>query len=239
VWSAPDIYVSSRPAVVGDLLILSAGFDVTAVNVTNGAVAWDRDYDLSYLFDGDMVASPAGDVVVGAEGSENTLIGLSPATGDILWRTELPRRAAMFNEMVAVGDAVAAADDDGFVTVVGFADGAVRQSWDVGAGTFPSPVALGTDLAIYLDSNELYMMDPATGEERARTADASTTFTVLPGETPGLLVATFESLVAVGADGQERWRSPLPFSPFEISAAGDVAVVNDSEGLVAVYRLPA
>ena len=239
VWKAPDVYVSSPPAVIGDLLVLSAGFDVSAVNVTNGAVAWENDYGLEYLFDGEMVASPAGDVVVGAEGTENTLIGISPTTGEILWRTELPRRTAMFNEMAAVGDAVAAADDDGFVTVVGFADGAVRQSWDVAAGTFASPVAVGTDLAIYLDSNELYMMDPATGEERARMADASTTYTVLPGDTPGLLVAAYDSLRAVTADGRELWRTPMPFPPFEIAAAGDVAVVVDSEGKVAVFRLPA
>jgi actin-like ATPase involved in cell morphogenesis len=239
VWTAPDVYVSSPPAVVGDLLVLSAGFDVQAVNVTNGAVAWQNDYGLEYLFDGQMVASPAGDVVVGAEGSENTLIGLSPTTGEILWRTELPRRTAMFNEMVAVGDAVASADDDGYVTVVGFADGAVRQSWDIGAGTFPSPVPLGTDLAVYLDSNELYMMDPASGEELARMTGASTTFTVLPGDTPGLLVAAYDSLIAVDAGGQELWRSPMPFPPFEVAAAGDVAVVADSEGRIAVYRLPA
>ncbi len=239
VWSAPDVYISSPPAVVGDLLISSAGFDVSAVNLTNGSVVWATDFDLTYLFDGEMVASPAGDIVVGSVSSDNMLIGLRVDGGGIAWTQELPRRTASLNDVAAVGDAVVAADDDGFVNVVAFADGAVRHSLDVAAGTFPEPVAVGTDAAVYLDSNELLIFDPASGQEKARIADVSTTFTPLPGDAPALLVAAYDSLRAVAVDGQELWRAPSPFAGYEVSAAGDSALVIDSEGLVAAYRLPA
>ncbi len=82
------------------------------------------------------------------------------------------------------------------------------------------------------------MFDPATGAERARLADGSGTLLPLPGESPSLLVAGYDTLRAIDAERREVWSAPAAFSAYEVAVSGDVAVATDSEGRVAVYRLP-
>lgn len=238
-WTAPDVYVSGVPAVVGDLFITGSGFDVTAIRLPDGSVAWQTDLDLEYLLDGELVASPAGDVIVGSVSTDNLLVALRVDSGAEAWTAELPRRAASLADMAAVGDVVVTSGDDGYVDVVGF-DGGVHQSLDLMADwAFPAVTALGTDAAVRLESGGLYLFDPATGDERARIADRSTAHARLPGDQPGLLMATHDSLRAYGVDGSELWRSEAPFLPYQMATSGDVAVMTDVDGLVAAYRLPA
>jgi outer membrane protein assembly factor BamB/actin-like ATPase involved in cell morphogenesis len=239
-WTAPDVYVSGEPAVVGDLFITASGFDVTAIRLPDGSVAWETDLDLEYLLDGELVASPAGDVVVGGVSTDNLLVALRADSGAVAWTTELPRRSASVADIVAVGDAIVTSGDDGYVDVVGFADGGVRQSLDLHADwAFPTLTAVGTDAAVRLEGGELYLFDPATGDEWARVGDAPTAQAQLPGDEPGLLVATHDSLQAYSAEGQQLWRSDAAFLASQVATAGDVAVTTDIDGLVAAYRLPA
>jgi hypothetical protein len=171
--------------------------------------------------------------------TDNLLVALRVDSGAEAWTAELPRRAASLADMAAVGDVVVTSGDDGYVDVVGF-DGGVRQSLDLMADwAFPAVTALGTDAAVRLESGGLYLFDPATGDERARIADRSTAHARLPGDQPGLLMATHDSLRAYGVDGSELWRSEAPFLPYQMATSGDVAVMTDVDGLVAAYRLPA
>jgi len=239
-WTAPDVYVSGEPAVVGDLFITASGFDATAIRLPDGSVAWETDLDLEYLLDGELVASPAGDVVVGGVSTENLLVALRADSGAVAWTTELPRRSASLADIAAVGDVIVTSGDDGYVDVVGFADGGVRRSLDLHADwAFPTLTAVGTDAAVRLEGGELYLFDPATGDERARVGDVPTAQVQLPGDEPGLLVATHDSLQAYSGEGQQLWRSDAAFLASQVATSGDVAVTTDIDGLVAAYRLPA
>ena len=59
--------------------------------------------------------------------------------------------------------------------------------WSLDAqAAFPgSMAALGTDAAVWLDSGELLVLDPATGTERRRLPGGSTAMLALPGEPAG------------------------------------------------------
>lgn len=124
VWTAPDIWSSDRPVVVGDTVVVASGSTVTALRLADGGVAWETTVDDS-LWSG-LALSPAGDLLVASTSFDNKLVAVRADGSGVAWVSEsLPRYGATVWDVAIMGDTVVAVDDDGYVNLVGLADGVV------------------------------------------------------------------------------------------------------------------
>jgi outer membrane protein assembly factor BamB len=221
--------------VVGDTVVVSKGYEVLALALADGSERWLTEMDEDTLWTGLV---PAGDVLV-AGTSNGHVVGLDAATGDVRFRTPMPRGDKTIWSVGVVGDTILAYDDDAYVTALSAATG--EQLWTLDAGaSFPGSIAaLGTDAAVWLESNELLILDPATGTERRRLTGGSVAMVTLPGEPARLVVAGPQALVALEPDGTEAWSAELPLSPSNVAFGAGILVVSDFEGNVAAYRVAA
>jgi outer membrane protein assembly factor BamB len=231
-WSVPELWASDPPVVVGDTVVMSAGFEVAALALADGSIRW-RTSEEDMFWTGPILA---GDLLVGGT-SDGMVVALDPSDGAIRWRTPLPRGDITVWSIAAVGDTVLAYDDDSFVTGMPAATGA--DPWTVDAGaTFPGAmVTLGSDAAVYLDSDELLVLDPTSGAERRRIGAGSTTMLNLLSDPPLLIVSSLNSLQALEPDGSPAWTTEVPIEAFAMGAGPGALVVTDLEGMVAGYRL--
>ncbi|HEY7071373.1 MAG TPA: PQQ-binding-like beta-propeller repeat protein, partial [Acidimicrobiales bacterium] len=235
-WTVTDQFFSDPPVVVGDTIVVSSGFEVRALSVADGAEQWVAEFGDDILW---TALRSAGDVLV-AGTSGGTMVGIDPASGDVRFTTLLPRGAdvTIWTTEVVGGTAIAI-DDDGYVTGVNPATGEIAWSLDAEA-SFGGPVAaLGPDAAVYLDSGEILVLDPATGTERRRISNGAGTMLVLPTDPPLLVLAGSDSLRALAPDGSEVWSAAAPFYGYELAFGGGALIMSDSEGHVAGYRIAA
>jgi len=182
---------------------------------------------------------PAGDVLV-AGTSGGKMVGIDAAGGDVRFATLLPRGAdvTIWTTEVVAGIAIGI-DDDGYVTGVDPATGDIAWSLDA-EGALGGPVtSFGPDAAVWVDSGEILVLDPATGTERRRLSDGSGTMLALPTDPPLLVVAGSDSLLALATDGSEAWSADAPFFGYELAFGGGALIMSDSEGHVAGYRIAA
>ena len=178
----------------------------------------------------------AGDVLV-AGTSGGKLLGIEPGTGDVRFTTQMPRGEATIWVTEVVGNTAIAVDEDGYVTGVSPATGEIVWSLDAQAA-FAGPVtSLGPDAAVWLDSGEVLVVDPATGTERRRLPDGSTAMLPLPTDPALLVIAGGDTLRAVAADGSVEWSAGAPFLGYELAFGGGALIMSDSEGNVAGYRI--
>jgi outer membrane protein assembly factor BamB len=231
-WSVPELWASEPPVVVGDAVVVSAGFEVASLALADGTVRWRTSME-DMLWTGPILA---GDLLVGGT-TEGKVVALDPSDGAVRWLTPLPRGDITVWSIAAVGDTVLAYDDDSFVTGMPAATGA--DPWTVEAeGAAPGAiVALGPDAAVYLDPGQLLVLDPATGAERRRIGTGSTTMLTLFSDPPLVIVAGANSLQALEPDGSQAWTTELPLDASAIGAGPGALVVADYEGMVAGYRL--
>ena len=233
-WTVPEVWTNEPAVVMGDAVVVSSSNRVTAIGLADGAIRWDRQLEDVDLWTG---LELAGDVLVGGS-SDGTVVALDAATGAIRWVTPIPAGELTIWDVAVVGDHVLAYDDDGFVTGMPVATGA--DPWAVDAqASFPGSFgALGTDAAVYLESGELLVLDPATGTERRRLRDGSGTMLNLPGDPSLLVIAAPGALRALDPDGAQAWSTELPVDGLTIAFGPGTLVVTDFEGNVAAYRLP-
>ena len=235
-WTVTDHWFYDPPVVVGDTIVVSAGFEVRALSLADGAEQWVAEFDEDTLW---TALRPAGDVLV-AGTSNGKIVGIDPGRGDVRFSTLLPRGAdkTIWTTEVVGGMAIGI-DDDGYVTGVNPATGEIAWSLDAEA-SFGGPVAaLGPDAAVSLDSGEILVLDPASGTERKRLSDGSGAMLTLPTDPPLLVVAGSDSLRALAPDGSEAWSAEAPFFGYELAFGGGALIMSDSEGRVAGYRIAA
>jgi outer membrane protein assembly factor BamB len=234
-WTVTDQWFYEQPVVVGDTVVVSKGYEVLALALADGSERWLTEMDDDTLWTG---LTPAGDVLV-AGTSNGHVVGLDAATGDVRFRTPMPRGDKTIWSVGVVGDVVLAYDDDAYVTALSAASG--EQLWTLDAGaSFPGSIAaLGTDAAVWLDTNELLIVDPASGTERRRLPGGAVAMVGLPGDQPRLVVAGPQALVALETDGTEAWSAELPLSASNVTFGAGILVVTDFEGNVAAYRVAA
>jgi outer membrane protein assembly factor BamB len=234
-WTVPDRWFYEQPVVIGDSVVVQTGFEAFAYGLADGAERWHATFDDDNLWTGLV---PAGDVLV-AGTSGGHLVGLDPGSGEVIFRTPMPRGDKTIWSVAVVGGTVLAYDDDSYVTGVSPASGEMLWTLDAEA-TFPgSFAALGADAVVWLDSGELLVLDPATGTERRRLPGGSNAMHVLPGEPPLLVVAEPGSLRALAPDATEAWSAELPLLGQHVASGGGALIVSDFEGNVAGYRVAA
>ncbi|HET6950280.1 MAG TPA: PQQ-binding-like beta-propeller repeat protein, partial [Acidimicrobiales bacterium] len=233
-WTVDDVWFTEPPVVVGDTVVIETGVQVTALALADGSVRWETPLDDLTLWSGLV---PAGDLLV-AGTSEGKVAAFEAATGAIRFVTPVPRGDLTVWGVAVVGGTAIAVDDDDSLTGVSLADGSVAWALNAHARFPPSVAALGPDAAVWLDTGELLVLDPATGAERRRLRDGSGAMLTLPrGDTSLLVVAGGGALRALAPDGTQAWSTSLPVDAQGIAAAGDVLAVTDFEGNVAAYRL--
>ena len=232
-WTVADQWFYDPPVIVGDTIVVSAGFEVRALGLADGSERWVTELDE------DNPWTPlrlAGDVLV-AGTSGGKLLGIDPGTGDVRFTTQMPRGEATIWVTEVVGNTAIAVDEDGYVTGVSPATGEIVWSLDAQAA-FAGPVtSLGPDAAVWLDSGEVLVVDPATGTERRRLPDGSTAMLPLPTDPALLVIAGGDTLRAVAADGSAEWSAGAPFLGYELAFGGGALIMSDSEGNVAGYRI--
>jgi outer membrane protein assembly factor BamB len=234
-WTMTDQWFYDPPVVVGDTIVVSAGFEVRALALADGSEQWVASFDEDNLW---TALRPAGDVLV-AGTSGGKMLGIDPGSGDVRFATQMPRGDATIWTTEVVGGMAIGVDDDGYVTGVNPATGEIAWSLDAEA-SFGGPVtAFGPDAAVWLDSGEILVVDPATGTERRRISDGSGAMLALPTDPPLLVVAGVSSLRALAPDGSEAWSAAAPFLGYELAFGGGVLIMSDSEGHVAGYRIAA
>src|SRR5262245_40918237 len=232
-WTVTDQWFYDPPVVVGDTIEVSAGFEVWALAVADGSELWVASFDDDNLW---TPLRSAGDVLV-AGTSGGKLLGIDPNNGDVTFTTPMPRGEATIWVTEVVGGMAIAVDDDGYVTGVSPATGEILWSLDAEAA-FAGPVsALGPDAAVWLDSGEILVVDPATGTERRRLPNGSNAMLALPTDPPRLVIAGTSSLQAVAPDGREAWSADAPFLGYQLAFGGGALIMSDSEGKVAGYRV--
>ena len=235
-WTVTDEFFYDPPVVVGDTIVVSSGFEVRALGLADGSERWVTEFDEDTLW---TALRPAGDVLV-AGTSGGKMVGIDPAGGDVRFATLLPRGAdvTIWTTEVVAGIAIGI-DDDGYVTGVDPATGDIAWSLDA-EGALGGPVtSFGPDAAVWVDSGEILVLDPATGTERRRLSDGSGTMLALPTDPPLLVVAGSDSLLALATDGSEAWSADAPFFGYELAFGGGALIMSDSEGHVAGYRIAA
>jgi len=232
-WTVPDVWFAEPPVVVGDTVVVSSGAAATALALADGSVRWETPFDDSMLWTGLV---PAGDQLV-AGTSDGRVVGIDAATGAVRFVTPVPRGDLTIWSVAVVGGTVIAYDDDSSLTGISLADGSVAWALDASAQFPGSMAALGDSAAVWLESGDLVLLDPATGEERDRVHDGSNVMLALPGDPPLLVVAGVGSLRALAPDATQEWSTELPVAAQTVAASGDALVVADFEGNVAGYRL--
>ena len=232
-WTVTDQWFYDPPVVVGDTIVVSAGFEVRALDVADGSERWVASFDEDNLW---TPLRSAGDVLV-AGTSGGKLLGIDPNDGDVRFSTQMPRGEATIWVTEVVGGMAIAVDDDGYVTGVSPATGEIAWSLDAEAA-FAGPVtSLGPDAAVWLGSGETLVVDPATGTERRRLSNGSNAMLALPTDPPRLVIAGISSLQAVAPDGSEAWSTDAPFLGYQLAFGGGALIMSDSEGNVAGYRV--
>jgi molecular chaperone DnaK len=234
-WTVPDQWFYEQPAVVGDAVVVSTGYEAFAYGLADGAERWHATFEDDNLWTGLV---PAGDVLV-AGTSGGHVVGLDPGSGEVRFRTPMPRGDKTIWSVAVVGGTVLAYDDDSYVTGVSPASGEVLWTLDAEAAFPGSFAALGADAVVWLGSGELLVLDPATGTERRRLPGGSNAMHVLPGEPPLLVVAEMGSLRALAPDAAEAWSAELPLLAQHVASGGGALIVSDFEGNVAGYRVAA
>jgi molecular chaperone DnaK len=234
-WTVPDQWFYEQPAVVGDAVVVSTGYEAFAYGLADGAERWHATFEDDNLWTGLV---PAGDVLV-AGTSGGHVVGLDPGSGEVRFRTPMPRGDKTIWSVAVVGGTVLAYDDDSYVTGVSPASGEVLWTLDAEAAFPGSFAALGADAVVWLGSGELLVLDPATGTERRRLPGGSNAMHVLPGEPPLLVVADMGSLRALAPDAAEAWSAELPLPAQHVASGGGALIVSDFEGNVAGYRVAA
>ncbi len=233
-WSVTDEWFYEPPVVVGDTAVVSKGYEAMALGLADGGERWRTEFE-DNLWTGLV---PAGEVLV-AGTSGGHLVGLDPASGEVVFDTPMPRGDGTIWDVAVVGGTVLVYDDDSYVTGVSPVTGEMLWSLDAQAAFPGSMATLGTDAAVWLDSGEILVLDPATGTERRRLPGGSTAMLALPGEPARLLVAGTSTLRALGPDGTELWSTEQPLMAQNVAAGGGAVIVSDFEGNVAGYRVAA
>lgn len=109
--------------------------------------------------------------------------------------------------------------DDG--TLYALAADSDERCWrtSVGVDGLPSPVV--TDETVYTTGDEVYALDPDTGEPR-RSFETSRTYPRLAASESGVYVAADEEVVALAPDAAERlrYRSGAPLTRPVVGADG-------------------
>ncbi|HEY3142310.1 MAG TPA: hsp70 family protein [Acidimicrobiales bacterium] len=230
VWKTDAYWFD--PVVVGDLIFGHSGSTITALNLSDGAVAWENEIELWNW------ATPVlvGDVVVTGT-TDGEVAGINPATGDVLWTQNLERGSISVWALAPMGDAVVAVDDDSFVNAFDAASGQPLWVKELNASEFEAPVLVGELLAVPTDQ-ELIFVDPASGEKVRGTGAAAPTIDAAPGETQAVLAGSVIALQALDLEGRQLWSIDLPIDAIELTVGPTALVASDYEGKVAVFAFP-
>jgi outer membrane protein assembly factor BamB len=231
-WTVPDLYFFKQPVPYADTVVVSSGDAVEALALADGKVRWQTPVE-DNLWTG-LVA--AGETLV-AGTSNGKVVGLNAATGQVRFVTPVPRGDLTIWAVAVVGRTALARDDDGDVTGISVDTGQVLWTLRAHAKHPGSIAALGPDAAIWLESGELLVVDPATGKERRRLRDGANAMLALPGEPPLLVVAGGGSLRALRPDAKQAWSADMPVQGLSIAASRGVLAVSDYEGNVSGYRV--
>ncbi|GAB3321308.1 Pyrrolo-quinoline quinone [Haloplanus rallus] len=199
-WRAlTDNDVNASPTPTDDAVFVGGGYEngeVAAVE-HDGTVRWRRDL-------GAYAAAPAtvGDRVVYATGESASAVALDADTGETVWDRSLDGRAVA--APTVVGDAVLVADESGRVRALDAATGDRRWRTAVDDRVTHS-VARGDGTAVVAHGGGVTGLGVEDGERRWWTEiDRDPTAPVVVGGT--VLVGAGRAVIALGADGVERWR---------------------------------
>ncbi len=235
-WSVPDVWFYDQPVVVGDAIVVSMGYKVTALALADGDERWTvelSDVDQANLWTGQVLA---GDVLV-AGTDDGHVVGMDVASGDVRFATPVPRGDVFVWNVVMAGGVAVAYDEDGFVTGVNPASGEVMWTLDIAARFAGTIAPLGADALVALDSGELAVIDVNAGVVKQRLDETTVGLVAVPGEQPLAVVAGADELHALGPDGSVTWTAELPFTGQSMAAGGGALAVADGDGNVAGYRL--
>ncbi len=242
-WKAVALDAVSRTGVTveGDLAFVGGnGGVVTAVDLTDGSVAWTTTLDAPLVT---SIASSDGQVLVSLQGdgdSSPVVVSLDAASGDERWR----------HEPTAASAVVSAASSDGeriftiftglaetSVVAIDPADGSELWSTRMNAAfdVITPPLVTPTAVMVVDPVGHVRAFDPVSGDRRWDFALNSTTIgsvSAVVGDF--LLVPTFEGelgAISIGT-GELVWRRLADGSPIRaLAVAGDRLIVVRARGL--------
>ena len=171
----PSFGFVSSPLIDGDVAYVQAGASLARVRMSDGEVEWRAMEDGGGMH-GSAFSSPVIETLAGrrqllVQGRE-TLAGLAPDTGDVLWSREVPSfRGMNILTPLVLGDRVFTASyrHRAWAFEVSGADGSFHSdtAWEVNAaGYMSSPVEIDGHAYLHLQNQRFTCIDLATGEQR-------------------------------------------------------------------------
>jgi outer membrane protein assembly factor BamB/tetratricopeptide (TPR) repeat protein len=236
-WAWQTSASLDAPPLVSGGMVYVAGRDryVTAMSAKDGAVQWRAPLGLY----GDATVRPLmtseGVFVAAASGEA---VCLDPATGDVLWKSDVGV-AVERQPTSATNDAVVVPANDGSLHALAVADGAKRWSVPAGASS-GTPTSVENGRLAYLDlKGGLVYASAATGETLPGYAQPAVLRGTPVADDGRMWVMAEDASVRVIATETRRAvkRFAVPAaSEFPPTVAGDVAYVVGTDGGVHGFR---
>lgn len=210
-WADLGEAIQGSPAFDGHVAIIplsNTELSLVAYDLVEGTSLWRRDY-------GDLEASPllrAQKVYVG--NTAGTFFCVDPATGDQVWKYELPenaRQKGIRSSAAAIGNTIAFGAEDGFLYALDAETGSRRWRYNTGGSIVASPCIAGGNAVIGNLNGIVSAVDSMTGESRWKFAAGASIYAspsyaegrIFIGTTGGMMYA----LDAVS--GTRLWNTDL------------------------------
>jgi outer membrane protein assembly factor BamB len=227
--TALNRHVESSPVIAAGLVVLGAGSELVALDLTSGGEVWRA------TLTGSIFSSPAvvNDRVV--VGSGSSLHARDLATGTPNW--EFDTGAPVTATPTIAADTVFAGNWDGSFLALDLATGSERWRIGFGGGIFASAAAAGDLVWIGDGFGRFVALEAATGTERWRidTGSELRSSPVVVDELVILLDGTGLLRVLGGPTGEEAWRYGVgPSRNSLVAIDAMIYVVTDDGALIAL-----
>ncbi len=178
----PDFGFASSPVIEGERLFVQGANSIVALDLRSGATIWraletDGDMQDSGAFSSPVLAEIAGRQQVLAQ-ARNTLHGVDPATGTVLWSQDIDNfRGMMILTPSVFGDAIftSAYRGKSHLFALESREGRLqpRELWSNKAfGYMSSPAVVDGHAYLHLANGRLDCIDLETGSSRWRTSES-------------------------------------------------------------------
>jgi outer membrane protein assembly factor BamB len=225
--SPPPFGFASSPLVTATHVFVQAANALVKVEKKTGRIVWRAASTDDDMMSGGAFSSPILAELHGMEQivvfTRAALMGVDPASGEVLWRQEVPN----FRGMNIVTPVV----HDGGVFVSQHRNGShfyqtstdqagafrVRPGWSSkGSGYMSSPVVIGGFAYLHLGNGRFSCLDLSTGQERWRTAPMGEYWSILWQD---------DRILALSDEGVLRM---IRANPLRFELLGEVEVANAS-----------